>query len=112
MSLADKTCKPCRGGIPPLTAEEIEPFLGELNQWRVDEDRRLHLEIETKNFKESLALANSIGELAEVVGHHPDLTVRWGRLIIDLWTHAIDGLSESDFILAAKIDRLLTGLLQ
>lgn len=107
MSLADKTCEPCRGGTPPLTREQIQPMLGELKGWTVEEsDKHLRKAIKTKDFMESLQLANKIGEVAEQQGHHPDLLVRWGELNIELWTHKIDGLSEADFILAAKIDRL------
>jgi len=106
MSLSEKTCVPCRGGISPLTRQEFEPFLKELPNWQVVDDRRLKKTYKTKDFADSLNLANRIGQLAEEQGHHPDLTVRWGELIIDLWTHKIDGLSESDFILAAKIDKL------
>lgn len=108
MALADKTCEPCRGGMPPLTREQFEPMLGELQGWSVEAaDKHLRKSIKTRNFLESLALANKIGEVAEDQGHHPDLLVRWGELNIELWTHKIDGLSEADFILAAKIDRLI-----
>ncbi|MBX9695250.1 MAG: 4a-hydroxytetrahydrobiopterin dehydratase [Cyanobacteria bacterium] len=107
MSLADRNCVPCRGGVPPLTREQIEPLLAELDGWSVIEDRKLHKSIEFKNFAQSLALANRIGEIAEKQNHHPDLLVRWGELRIDLWTHKIDGLTESDFILAAKIDEVV-----
>lgn len=105
MFLSEKTCVPCRGGIPPLTRQEFELFLAELNGWQVIDDKRLKKTYKLKDFAQSLALANRIGAIAEEQGHHPDLTIRWGELIIDLWTHKIDGLSESDFILAAKIDK-------
>jgi 4a-hydroxytetrahydrobiopterin dehydratase len=107
MSLSEKTCIPCRGGIPPLTRSQFEPLLTELSSWQVINESRLRKTYKTKDFAEALALANKIGALAEQQGHHPDLTVRWGELIIDLWTHKIDGLTESDFILAAKIDKLI-----
>lgn len=106
MSLSEKTCVPCRGGVKPLTRQEFEPFMQELPSWQVIDDKRLKKTFKTKDFAEALNLANRIGALAEDEGHHPDLTVRWGELTIDLWTHKIDGLSESDFILAAKIDKL------
>lgn len=107
MSLADKQCEPCHGGIPALSSAQIQPFLKELKDWNVTDDQRLHKSIKTKNFQQALDLANRIGAVAEEQGHHPDLLVRWGELRIELWTHAVGGLTEADFILAAKIDRLL-----
>ena len=107
MSLADKTCKTCTGGTKPINPAEYDSLLRQLSGWRIEENNRLRRDIRTKNFQQSLKLANTIGEVAERQGHHPDLTVCWGRLSIDLWTHAINGLSDNDFILAAKIDRLL-----
>ena len=107
MSLADKTCQPCRGGVAPLTREQFEPFLRELCGWVVAEDSRLRRSIKTENFAQALAAANRVGAIAEEQDHHPDLLVRWGELSIELWTHAIGGLSEADFILASKIDRAL-----
>lgn len=107
MSLADKTCIPCHGGVPRLTPAQISVLITELSGWNVFNDTKLQTVVKTKNFLEALKLANDIGAIAEEQGHHPDLLVRWGSISIDLWTHAIDGLSEADFILAAKIDRLL-----
>jgi 4a-hydroxytetrahydrobiopterin dehydratase len=107
MSLADKKCPPCDGGVPLLTRQQIEPLFAELKGWHLEDgDKRLVRSLKTNNFQESLDLANRIGAIAEEQGHHPDLLVRWGELRIDLWTHAIDGLTESDFVLAAKIDRV------
>jgi len=106
MGLAEKSCVPCRGGVPPLAGEEIERYLPELKGWTVIEGKRLEKSLTCPDFAASLALANEIGALAEEQGHHPDLLVAWGRLGIQLWTHKVDGLTESDFILAAKIDRI------
>lgn len=106
MSLAEKHCLPCKGGVPPLDGGETERLLKELSGWRIDEGK-LTREIKFKNFKEPVAMANLIAELADREGHHPDLHIYWGRLKIVLYTHKINGLTESDFILAAKIDRLL-----
>ncbi len=106
MSLAEKTCVPCRGGVPPLTRCEFEPLLGELDEWQVVEDSRLVKSFKVGNFAEAMELANKIAAVAEEQGHHPDLLVRWGELRVDLWTHKVNGLTESDFILAAKIDGL------
>lgn len=106
MSLSQKSCVPCRGGIPPLTRPEFEPLLAELKNWQVIDDKRLQKTYKLQDFAQSLDLANKMGAIAEEQGHHPDLLVRWGELTVDLWTHKIDGLTESDFILAAKIDQL------
>jgi len=106
MSLAERTCIPCRGGVPPLGAEEIDRLKSELHGWSCVEERRLVKEFALRNFAEAMHLANQIAKLAEAENHHPDLHVRWGGLTVELWTYKIDGLTESDFILAAKIDRL------
>jgi 4a-hydroxytetrahydrobiopterin dehydratase len=106
MSLSQKDCVPCRGGVPPLTHQEIEPLLAQLSGWQVKDGKKLVKSYKLQDFKEALTLANKIGALAEEQGHHPDLLVRWGELSIELWTHKIDGLTESDFILAAKIDKI------
>lgn len=105
MTLADKSCTPCHGGVPALTSAEYEPMLAELDGWKVENDKKLIKSLKFDNFKESMNLATKIAEIAEKEGHHPDLLVKWGELRIELWTHKIDGLTESDFVLAAKIDR-------
>ena len=104
MSLNQKTCVPCQGGIPPLTEEEIQRFLSQLNDWNVVDNHHLEKTYTFPNFVEALALTNKIGEIAESEGHHPDLYLTWGKLIVKIWTHKIDGLHENDFILAAKCD--------
>ncbi|HEY9867643.1 MAG TPA: 4a-hydroxytetrahydrobiopterin dehydratase [Candidatus Obscuribacterales bacterium] len=109
MALWQKQCGPCRGDVPPLTPSQYEPLLHELSGWQVADGPKLVKMVKLDNFAQSLALANKIGALAEEQGHHPDLLVRWGSLRIEIWTHAIDGLSENDFILAAKIDQVLVG---
>ena len=106
MGLAEKTCVPCRGGVPPLTPAQFEPMLAELDNWQVEDGRKLVKSFRFDNFTGAIELANRIAAVAEEQGHHPDLLVRWGELRVDLWTHKIDGLSESDFILAAKIDQV------
>jgi 4a-hydroxytetrahydrobiopterin dehydratase len=105
MGLAEKTCVPCRGGVPPLSREQFEPLLAELEGWSVIEESRLEKSFKFNDFASAMHLANLIAEIAETQGHHPDLLVRWGELKVELWTHKVDGLTESDFILAAKIDR-------
>jgi len=106
--LARRHCVPCRGGIPPLPADRVEALRAQISDaWKLVEGHHLQREIRRKDFRESLKLANSIGEIAESQRHHPDLLVSWGRLTVTLFTHAINGLHENDFILAARIDELL-----
>jgi 4a-hydroxytetrahydrobiopterin dehydratase len=104
VDLARRDCVPCRGGVPPLRGAEIENLLRELDGWEVIEEHHLRKSFEFKNFREALLMVNRVGELAEEQGHHPDISFGWGRAEITIWTHKIDGLTESDFILAAKID--------
>jgi len=106
--LAEKECIPCKGGIPPLKGQASAELLKKLgNNWAVINEHHLEKEFTFKNFREALAFTNKVGELAEAQGHHPDIGLSWGRVKITIWTHKIDGLTESDFIMAAKIDRLL-----
>jgi 4a-hydroxytetrahydrobiopterin dehydratase len=106
--LADRDCIPCKGGVPPLKGEalaDLEKRLG--NGWEVINQHHLEKAFTFKNFREALAFTNRVGELAELQRHHPDIYLAWGRVQITVWTHKIDGLTESDFILAAKIDPLM-----
>jgi 4a-hydroxytetrahydrobiopterin dehydratase len=107
-SLADNTCIPCKGGTPPLTHAGIAPLLAQLQGWQVEDDKKLTKSYKVKNFVEAVDFVNRITPVAEAENHHPDLYVRWGEVRIDLWTHKIDGLTESDFYMAAKIDRAFT----
>jgi 4a-hydroxytetrahydrobiopterin dehydratase len=105
--LTDKKCVACEGGVPPLTPGEIERYKPEVSEWTVAPDNlSISREFSFKDFKEAMSFADKIGVLAEEEGHHPDLTVSWGKVGVHLTTHAIKGLSENDFILAAKIDRI------
>ncbi len=104
--LATKKCVPCKKGTPPLSEAEYRPLLEQLDAWEVVEGHHLRKTFRFKDFRAALAFVNRIGEVAEAEGHHPDIYLAWGRVRVEIWTHAIDGLSESDFILAAKIDRL------
>lgn len=105
--LASRTCVPCRGGVPPLKGEALKDLHRQLDGgWEIVEEHHLTKTFTFPNFVEALAFVNRIGAVAEEQGHHPDLYLTWGKVRVDLWTHKIDGLSESDFILAAKIDRL------
>jgi 4a-hydroxytetrahydrobiopterin dehydratase len=103
--LAEKTCVPCRGGVPPLTAGEIRPLQAQVQDWAVVNNHHLEREFKFPDFKAALAFVNRAGAIAEEQGHHPDIYLAWGKARITIWTHKIDGLTESDFILAAKIDQ-------
>jgi 4a-hydroxytetrahydrobiopterin dehydratase len=110
IDLSTKECIPCRGGVPPLTAEEIAPLhklIGD--SWKVVKDHHLQKEFTFKDFREALDFTNKVGAIAEHEGQHPDLQLSWGKVGIEIWTHKIDGLTESDFILAAKIDKVVSG---
>ena len=104
--LIHKNCVPCRGGIPPLEGEAIGKFLQEVNAWEAVEEHHLVKSFRFKNFRTALDFVNGVGELAEREWHHPDLALAWGKVDIKIYTHKIDGLSQNDFILAAKIDHL------
>ena len=107
-NLAEKQCVPCRGGHPPLKGEELKRLRAQVSGWDVVNEHHLSRTITFPDFKQALAFVNRVGDLAEQQGHHPDLYLTWGRVRVETWTHKIDGLTESDFILAAKIDRLPT----
>jgi len=110
VNLADKQCIPCRGGVPPLADEKARSLLAELGGgWSLDARGHLSREYEFGNFVEALDFANRVGEIAEEQAHHPDLYVAWGKCRVEIWTHKIDGLTESDFYLAAKISRAAAG---
>lgn len=106
--LSKKKCKPCEGGVPPLSLEKAQELLNELDpQWMlIDGGRILARTFHFEDFAGPMRLANQIAALAEEEGHHPDLTISWGNLGVELMTHAIGGLSENDFIVASKIDEL------
>jgi 4a-hydroxytetrahydrobiopterin dehydratase len=105
-SLAEKNCVPCRGGVPPLKGKELKTLHTEIPEWAVISEHHLVRTFKFPDFKAALAFVNRVGEIAEQQGHHPDILLGWGKAEITTWTHAVDGLTESDFILAAKIDRL------
>jgi 4a-hydroxytetrahydrobiopterin dehydratase len=106
MGLADQQCVPCRGGVPPLLKNRVMELLAELGGgWTVNAAGHLERAYDFKNFRDALAFANAVGAIAEEQGHHPDLYVRWGQCRVEIWTHKISGLTESDFYLAAKVSR-------
>lgn len=104
--LAAKTCVPCRGGVPPLKGAELEALQRQVSGWNVVNEHHLHKVFRFPDFRQALDFVNQAGNLAEEQGHHPDLLLSWGKVEVTTWTHKIDGLTESDFILAAKIDEL------
>ncbi len=104
--LAGKTCVPCRGDVPPLKGEKLEELSRQVPDWEVVDEHHLGRKFRFKNFREALDFVNRVGELAEEQAHHPDIELGWGRVGITIFTHKIDGLTESDFILAAKVDGL------
>jgi 4a-hydroxytetrahydrobiopterin dehydratase len=104
--LSSKQCVPCRGGVPPLAGEEIQRLLAQLNGWEVVREHHLKKNYRFKDFAEALAFVNRVGALAEEQGHHPDICFGWGKVEVTIWTHKINGLTVSDFVLAAKIDEI------
>jgi 4a-hydroxytetrahydrobiopterin dehydratase len=110
--LAAMTCVPCRGGVPPLKGKELAELhkqLPDWAHWTVINEHHLTRTFAFPDFKQALAFVNRVGEVAEEQGHHPDISLAWGKVGITIWTHKIDGLTESDFIMAAKIDRAFRG---
>ncbi len=107
-NLAQKTCIPCKGGVPPLKGKELDDLLEQLsNEWQVIEEHHLEKEYSFRNFRHALDFTIKVGEMAEDQGHHPDIFLAWGKVKLTIWTHKIDGLTESDFIFAAKADQEL-----
>ena len=105
IELTKKNCRPCNEDVPPLKGEAITNLCRELDDnWKVIEEHHLEKEYSFKNFKEALDFTNRVGAIAEQEGHHPDISLGWGKVKLQLWTHKIGGLSENDFILAAKVD--------
>ncbi len=103
-SLASKHCVPCSGGVPRLKGEEIAPLLAQLEGWEAVEEHHLSKRYEFPNFAAALDFVNRVGGVAEAEGHHPDIEFGWGYARLKIYTHAVDGLTESDFILAARVD--------
>ncbi len=104
-SLAEKHCVPCHGGVPRLEGEQLRKYSADLPEWKVIDQHHLLRSFTFPDFKTALEFVNRVGAVAEREGHHPDLHLTWGRVDVQTWTHAIGGLSDNDFILAAKIDR-------
>jgi 4a-hydroxytetrahydrobiopterin dehydratase len=105
--LAQKECVPCKGGVPPLKGEDLAGLASQLGEgWRVINEHHLEKEFKFKNFRQALDFTNQVGELAEQQNHHPDFYLAWGKVKLTLWTHKIDGLTESDFVFAAKVNKI------
>lgn len=108
MSLAEKSCVPCRGGVPPMAWPQVQELLYQLQPgWHVNPQGHLERSYPFPDFAKALEFANAVGAIAEAEGHHPELHVGWGKCRVEIWTHKIDGLTESDFVLAAKADAAL-----
>lgn len=111
MSLAEKKCTPCLGGTPPMELDRAEELLRELNDgWRLNAKGHLERTYQFRNFQQAMAFANRVAERVEAESHHPDLYIAWGKCTVEVWTHKIQGLTESDFYFAAKADRALEEL--
>jgi len=106
IDLAAQTCTPCKGGVPPLKGKPLMRLQQQMPGWQVVEEHHLVKEYTFKDFVSALAFVTQVGRIAEQQGHHPWIHFTWGKVRIEIWTHKIDGLTESDFILAAKIDRI------
>ena len=106
--LASKNCVPCRGGVPPLKGQELHSLSHQLPNWSVIDEHHITRKFTFPDFQKALDFVNRVGAVAEQQGHHPDILLTWGKVEITLWTHAVNGLTESDFIMAAKIDQIPT----
>ena len=104
--LASKTCVPCEGGVPPLKGDELKEYEQQLPGWQVVEGHHLVRDFSFPDFKSALAFVNRVGDIAEEEGHHPEIKFTWGKARVSIWTHKVNGLTESDFILAAKVSKI------
>ncbi len=107
MDLTQKKCVACEGDVKPLNENEIKAFLGYLKTpWEVLDSKKIRKEFKFKDFKEAMVFVNNVADIAESEGHHPDISIFYNKVTIELWTHVIGGLFENDFIVAAKIEKL------
>jgi 4a-hydroxytetrahydrobiopterin dehydratase len=104
--LASKTCVPCRGNVPPLAGKDLDALSSQVPEWKVVDGHHISRDFKFPDFVQALAFVNKVGAIAEEQGHHPDILLSWGKASVTTWTHKINGLTESDFILAAKIDKI------
>jgi 4a-hydroxytetrahydrobiopterin dehydratase len=106
-TLSEKDCIPCKGGVPPLKGAALDELSAQLGRdWKVVDGHHLEKEFKFKDFKQALEFTNRVGALAETQNHHPDILLTYGKVGITLWTHKIDGLTESDFVFAAKVEAM------
>ena len=106
--LAAQNCVPCKGGVPSLKGAALEALGAQVPGWKIVNEHHLEKTYTFPDFAQALAYVNKVGAMAEEQGHHPDLLLAWGKVVVTTWTHKIDGLTESDFVLAAKCDRLFS----
>ena len=105
--LAKQKCVPCRGGTPPLSAEQVKAYLAAVPEWRVSADgKQIARTFTYKDFIQAMKFVNKVAEVAEEQGHHPDIHIHWNKVELVLWTHSIGGLHENDFVMAARLERL------
>jgi|SRR5882724_3114967 len=104
--LSDKKCVTCEGGVPPFTKAQIAEYMPQVNSWELIDDKKIAKNYKFKDFVEAMAFVNKVADIAESEGHHPDISISWNKVKLELTTHAISGLSENDFIVAAKVDKL------
>lgn len=107
--LTQRKCEACEGGVEPLAEFQIEELKEKVPGWSAVRGHHLHRDFSFKDFSSALSFVNEVGVIAENEGHHPDIFLTWGKVGIDIWTHSVDGLTENDFILAAKINELKSG---
>lgn len=108
MDLSAKKCVPCEGGVEPFTPEQISDYLEEQGKdWFLDDYKKISRDFRFKDYRQTIDFVNKVAEIAEAENHHPVLHVFYGKVVVELWTHSIGGLSENDFILAAKINKLV-----
>lgn len=105
MNLTEKKCEPCEGGVPAMLEAQANELLKQVPSWKI-KDLKVIKEFKFKNFLEAMEFVNKVAVIAEQEGHHPDIFISYSKVIIETWTHSINGLSENDFILAAKIDKI------
>ena len=106
MQLSKTECKACEGDMPKLTIKQSNTLLKQLKSWKM-KNNRIHRQFKFKNFVEAMKFINKVAIIAEKEGHHPDISIHYNKVDIEIWTHSINGLSENDFILAAKIDKAI-----
>jgi 4a-hydroxytetrahydrobiopterin dehydratase len=104
--LSSRKCVPCKGGVPALAGKELSALAEQVPHWSVVDSHHITRAFKFADFAQALAFVNKVGAIAEEQGHHPDILLTWGKAEVTMWTHKINGLTESDFILAAKIDKI------